>query len=582
MNVVIIDSGLNELENDLFVDQIQGITIEKKGTTFVHSSDYRDNWGHGTIVANTLANHLASKINLFIINIFKDTLSINIDLLIEALTYCSTIRCDLIQISSGTLYSDRKLFQLVKELTDRGTIIVSAFDNDKSISYPAAYEEVIGVDVSSQHHSIEMYSINDNNVIDIMGADIYYRGIGSFHKKVIVRGSSFYSSYISAQIVNLNPLHTDKAYVVNELKKKAHVCYYPKYFNEKKIEIKNAIVFPFNKEIHSMAAFENLLNFSIDGFYDVRQRGNVSRRICDILPYTDNPKVVGDYSKLDWERPFDTVVCGHVYELTQVLKKDIMEEIIEKCILYNKQLVCFDNITKYNPERLSPMYWFPHMSKNIVPQLRYGKLRSPNIPIVGVFGTSSNQGKMTLQLYLRECFIKRGIKVKNIGSEPESALFGFEYSYVFGYHSTDDLDPEEMILTLNEAVYELEKDNCELIIVGSQSGTIANQLRNINMLPLKQYSFLLGTQPDSILLCINAYDSMEYIERTISFIESSINAKVICLIVSFVNSKRVGLKSHSLDYFMNNTKLPVFNLHNLRTDDLVDEIIKYYEESNEI
>lgn len=578
MNVVIIDSGLDELENDLFVDHIQGITIEKSNNNFVYSRNYQDNWGHGTIVTNILVKYINSKINLFIINIFKDALSIDMDLLVEALEYCSTIKCDLIQISLGTLYSDKKLYQIIKNLTDRGTTIVSAFDNDKSISYPAAYEEVIGVDVSPQYKTIEVYSTNDNNIIDVVGADIYHRSIGIHQKKLIVKGSSFYTSYISAQIINLNLPNADKITIINELNKKAHICFFSKFFLKTKMQIKHAIVFPFNKEIHSMAAFENLLNFSVDGFYDIRQRGNISRRICDVLPYTDNQKIIFDYDKLNWGLPFDTFLCGHISELKQILKKDIMEEIIENCMIYNKQLICFDNITKYHPEQFSIKYWFPYMNKNMVPQLRYGKLRSPNIPIVGVFGTSSNQGKMTLQLCLRDCFTKRGIKVKNIGSEPQSALFGFEYSYVFGYQSTDDLIPEEMILTLNEAIYELEKENCELIIVGSQSGTVANQLRNINMLPLKQYSFLLGTQPDSIILCINSHDSIEYIKRTISFIEAAINAKVICLVISFMNSKRLGLEAHSLDYFVEKIHLPVFNLHSLNIDDLVDKIIEYYEE----
>ena len=577
MNVVIIDSGLSELEETFFVNQLQGITIEKKGADYTYSTDYTDNIGHGTIVANTLVKYLNSKINLFIINIFKETLFVNVDLLIKALEYCVTIQCDLIQISLGTLYPNEQLHKIIKKLTDQGIIIVSAFDNDKSISYPAAYNEVIGVDVTSRYKSIDMYDINDNNIVDIVGADVYYRSIAANSRKVIIRGSSFYSSYISAKIINLNRNNLTKGDVINELMKKANRCYFSKPFLEQGVSIHRAVVFPFNKEIHSVAAFEKLLNFSVDGFYDIRQRGNVSRRICDILPYTDNPKIIDDYNKLNWELPFDTFVCGHIGELNKIVKRDIMEEIIEKCVTHGKQLVCFDNISKYNPERLGLNYWFPCMDKNAVPQLRYGKLRSPNSPILGVFGTSSGQGKMTLQLYLRDALIKRGIRVKNIGSEPQSILFGFEYSYVFGYQSTDNLTPEEMILTLNEAVYELEKEECDLIVVGSQSGTVANQLRNINMLPLKQYFFLLGSQPDAVILCINAFDSIEYIKRTISFIEAAVKAKVVCLVMSNINTKRVGLKTYSLDYYVNHIQIPVFDLHNLDVDSLIEQIIKYYE-----
>lgn len=321
MNVVIIDSGLSELENDLFVDHVQGITIEKNDSGFVYSMNYQDNCGHGTIVTNILVNHISSNINLYIINIFKDELSVDVDLLVEALEYCSTIKCDLIQISLGTLYSDKNLYRIIKKITDNGTAIVAAFDNDKSISYPAAYEEVIGVDVSSRYKTIESYSTNDNNIIDVVGADIYHRSLGINQKRLIVKGSSFYTSYISAQIINLNPRKMDKPNIINELNKRARICFSSSRLPKVKMQIKHAVVFPFNKEIHSMAAFENLLNFTVDGFYDVRQRGNTSRHICDVLPYTDNQKIIFDYDKLNWELSFDTFICGHISELEQILKK---------------------------------------------------------------------------------------------------------------------------------------------------------------------------------------------------------------------------------------------------------------------
>lgn len=41
----------------------------------------------------------------------------------------------------------------------------------------------------------------------------------------------------------------------------------------------------------------------------------------------------------------------------------------------------------------------------------------PEKPVIGVFGTSSKQGKFTLQLAMKSEFNRRGIGVDSIGTE---------------------------------------------------------------------------------------------------------------------------------------------------------------------
>ena len=47
-------------------------------------------------------------------------------------------------------------------------------------------------------------------------------------------------------------------------------------------EIKKAIVFPFNKEMHSLARFSDLLNFEILDFYDTKFSGNMGKGIREL------------------------------------------------------------------------------------------------------------------------------------------------------------------------------------------------------------------------------------------------------------------------------------------------------------
>ena len=70
-----------------------------------------------------------------------------------------------------------------------------------------------------------------------------------------------------------------------------------------------------------------------------------------------------------------------------------------------------------------------------------------------------------------------------------------------------------------------------MFIVGSQSGTLNYDVGNLSQFCLFQHAFLLGTQPDATVLCINPFDEMEYIERTIGYLQSSIESQVIALVL---------------------------------------------------
>lgn len=580
MNVVIIDSGLSIYHKFKHIRNVYGVSILKNNNTIKVGNCISDEIGHGTIVANILDDNLTVEIDLFVIKIFEKSLISSIDLMVYALDYCyKNIDCNIIQVSLGSLYTSKELKNAIENLSNKGVTIISAFDNESSISYPAAYKDVIGVDISNKYSKLNKFDAFNTNIVDIQGADVFYRTYGLLDKRIIVRGSSFLCSYISAIILNNEPHKFGKKNTFEILKKYAEVVWDgERTLNSMEIKIKNAVVFPFNKETHSLAAFERLIGFNIVGYYDVRQKGKINKRVCDLLEYTDNESVIKDFETIDWQSDFDTFICGHIGEISKILKTNLIDRIFSLCLTYGKQLICFDNVTDYIKRYPTVCAVFPYIDNKCLPLHRFGKLRSPNIPIVGVFGTSSRQGKMTVQLYLREAFLKRNIKINNIGSEPESALFGFEGVYAFGYESTDHLEPMEMITFLNEMVYQLESNNCEIIIVGSQSGTVPHQLRNLCMIPMKQYCFLLGTQPDSIILCVNDFDTDEYIERTISFFKATVNANVICIVVSELNKSNFSLKKRSKDYFESKFGIPTFNLKSLNIDDVIDIIMKYYGE----
>ena len=298
--------------------------------------------------------------------------------------------------------------------------------------------------------------------------------------------------------------------------------------------VKKAIVFPFNKEIKSIAKFEHLIDFEIAGYYDHRISTSLNKKICNIYPQINNEKCILNFEKLDWYNDFDLLICGHCDEISQIYKQDMLQNIIDKCIHYKKKLYAFDNLTKYLPNipgKCFNQFYFPYADISTVPQNRFGKLRRFSKPSVGIYGTSSVQGKYTLQLYLREQFLKNEYKVGQISTEPSGYLFNFDYVYPTGYNSSVFINTHDTVAVLNEVLWEIERKDVDIILTGCQSGTVSYDIASLGNINFSAFDFIVSTAPDAVILCVNSFDSIDYIKRTINFIESIGSSKVISLVI---------------------------------------------------
>ena len=97
-------------------------------------------------------------------------------------------------------------------------------------------------------------------------------------------------------------------------------------------------------------------------------------------------------------------------------------------------------------------------------------------------------------------------------------------------------------------------------------------------------------QPDAVILCVNPYDQLDYIKRTISFLESSVDSTVICIVVfpmdlknrllgiyggreKITDGKYLNLKKN----LENETQKNVYNLNNMEDlQKMVDQIIVFF------
>lgn len=581
---IIIDTGVNTNHPLIVKSVLHGFSIlHNDNGEIVISNNFEDTYGHGTAIYHLLQD-LNSDVEYTCIKIpeiedgFADEES-----LICALNYVyENLEADLINLSLGTTICENKkgFYEICKKLDDRGTVIFSAYDNDGAMSYPALFDCVVGVvSLDACQKKNDIIFIEDS-CINIAAKGNLQRLAWNNPQTVFMSGNSFACAHASRKALEfmINGIK-GRIQILDKFKEISKEIYYfdkkDKVNNTKFSEYKRVALFPFNKEMHSLVRFYDLLDFKIVKIYDTKYSGKVSSSTVSLM---NDSKVynctIENIDNIDFDS-FDLFVFGHFVEQEQLLDSNFRKELLEKLLIHNKKVFSYDDISKIGL-RFKSVYC-PTVSEFNIPPNRMGKLYRINKPVLGIFGTSSQQGKFTLQLELRRLFLKEGYSIGQIGSEPHSELFGFDYVYPFGYNSSVYISNDDAMLYLNTLIHSLCSN--DIIMVGSQANTIPYDFGNLNRYMIQQQLFFLGTQPDAVVLMINPYDEKEYIEHTIKYLESYGFCKVIALTVfpmDFDNGwkrytqKKVRIRPEKFDALKNSFSIPVYQLG------VEDDILKLF------
>lgn len=355
--------------------------------------------------------------------------------------------------------------------------------------------------------------------------------------------------------------------------------------------VKTASVFPFSKEIQAFKRFENMLSFEIKNFYDVKYSGRVGAKLNRFIDCLGCDEIIKDIADADFSN-IDTIVLGHMDELNSLLGYDLRKDILLKAINANVNVFSFDDISSYSSlfDKKQARYYYPSIGINDAPQNTFGKLYLINKPIVGIYGTSSSQGKFSLQLTLKKIFEENDYRVGTIGTEPHSVLFNMDNVYPMGYNSGVLLDYWDSVSYLNKVLYELCLTDKEIIIVSSQANSVPNNFYNLVDIPLKQQAFTMGIQPDAVILCVNIFDDIGYIRNSIRALEGIANSRVIALVLypmeytgnaKGIYHKKIRASKEKLlatsTSFHKEFNIPVFILGEyLEMTDLCDCIVNFF------
>jgi uncharacterized NAD-dependent epimerase/dehydratase family protein len=565
--IVMIDSGVDTDHPWLKNAEISGLSIVKKDNGHIIETDYSDNFGHGTAVSGILVKSTAD-VELKAIKLYNKDEPVEIETLIYALEHIEhNIKCDIINMSCGVLCSSPELYQVCRRLSQQGIILVAAFDNIGAVSYPAAYDEVIGVDSSSQCIRPDEIICFENNMINIAAKGGNQRLAWVDPQFIINQGASFSAPHVTALIAGMLQLGIKPENIMAELKLKAkriikNSCAgYTGASGRIPFTIEKAAVFPYNKETHSLINYPELLDFKIVDIYDIKYLGKINQKVISI----DGKKEyqLKSIAEIDYEK-IDTLILGHLTEIDIYTNQPVKERIIQECLRHGVNIYSFDNehVGEYVGQfrNINRYIFYPRKEKNEFNHGKAGRLYSINAPVLGVYGTTNQQGKFTLQLQLRKLFLKNHYNIGQLGSEPTALLFGMDDIYPFGYASTVDMEGTAAVEAINEIMHNIDLKNPELILTGCQAGTVPMYFSNLVQLHVQQIEFLLGTLPDAVVLCINMFDDFDLIKRTITAIENLIDCKVIALAVSplvfpngwyMMNSRKALAGRENIESFKN-------------------------------
>lgn len=566
--IAMIDSGISQYSKGYNSTAKQYCIKETEDGIRIEEDIAHDENGHGTVISDIIYQQNPN-VELYIFKIVSEQSDIDCEQLCIVLEYIlRNVDVDLINISAGITYIDyyTRMERVCNQLKEKGIILLSAFDNNGAISYPAAIPSVLGVDTIDGGLKKDDIVWVENSCVNFIMPAKFYRTVWNDGTKTIMKGTSFACAELTGKISkSLFDEQGNKRSLLEVISDFITCRSVYKPFNKvegPQFKIEKAILFPVNKEAHALLRFQDMLEFDIVGLFDERVSGLVGKEMFG--------KKVESYHNIDWEGDFDTIVVSCVSKLSSLTRKNYSEEIIEKARIHKKNVYTFERIQS-DYENV----FYPEIVSENVPRGNMQKLRKILMPLVGVFGTSSKQGKYSLQLALKKRLEQKGYKTGLLATEPSGYLFGADSVFHFGYESDIQLNQEEYVCLLNELIWNMDKKGYDIGITGCQSGTIPYDYSNIRTFTLPQQNFLFGTRPDFYILCVNPHDDIAYVQRTIQYINAIDVGKVGACALFPVRSiiaqvgmhiKKEQLKKEELvkckEFFSTHCGLPVYEIGN--------------------
>jgi uncharacterized NAD-dependent epimerase/dehydratase family protein len=571
VRVAVVDTGIDVMHPD--IGNLQGgveISIGSDGEPIYSDAYSRDVVGHGTACA-AIIRKKAPAVELLSIKILNQDLSADVRALVAAIRWAMEHGIHLVNLSLGTV--EKWYLSVLQETCNdacrRGMILVAGGHGSGWESYPAVFPSVIGV-TSKSKGGAWSYVYRPGQPIEFAARGDSQRLAWKDSRYVFLSGVSFAVAQISGIVARIlegypgaevervrevlianaskdtsgeTPSSTDGYVLISQESLTQGETTQPSQQRQKYAWMKNVMLYPYNKEMHAFIRFADLLNFQVTGVVDPAGKGLVGKDAGEAIGLPPVGIVItSNLQKAMGEA--DTVILGHLEQLSRISQRDLLFETVARVVKEGKNLFSLTPLVSEKYTRLfhdaaekglQVTYPLIPLEEAIEKLQNAGQMmKKIAVPIVGVFGTSPDQGKFTTQLTLRRKLLQLGYRVSQIATEPHAGLFGCDLVFPYGYASAVGFPLDLYVPYLEVQMCEIaERCQPHIIIVGTQSGTIPYDFS----LPMSNHTlpsiaFLFGTKPDAYILTVNSKDPCEYIQDTIHALHALGKGQTILLTMS--------------------------------------------------
>ena len=554
VRVAVVDSGI--VPDHPKVGPVAGgvaLTVGPDGT-LVYGDDHADCAGHGTACAGIIRRK-APEAALYSVRVFDESLSTEGRLLIAAIEWAVAQGMDLIHLSLGTTdvgYRDA-LARVCRNAADKGVILVSAEHNEGRESYPALLADVIGVG-AGKLRGLYDYHYRPGAAIECIARGDPQRVCWREPPEMMLGGTSFAAPHITGLIALIRQAHPgasleqvrgileanarpETARRSETTKPMSTVAPQPDAA-DRFAWICKAALYPYNKEMHALMRGRDLLGFEIVGVADPVGKGLVGKDAGEAIGLSSAGLRIAPRLSLALEGA-DTLILGYVDELSRIRKRDLLRECVQTAL---EQGVHVFSLLALPRERYADLYemaeirglqlYYPELSAKEAQQTLDEASSYPqvDVPVLAVMGTSSQQGKFTLQLALRRRLLKLGYRVGQVGTEHHAELFGMDCAFPMGYAASVRMPLDYYIPFVDAKMREIcQWKRPHLILTGTQSGTVPYDVREPQTQTLPTIAFLMGVKLDACVLVVNSVDADDYIQDTIDGIRALCQAPTLLL-----------------------------------------------------
>lgn len=171
LKIAFIDNyvNLNYIQDYLIDGQtIQGNFIVSENEALPFKDQMSNGLSHATLCCKEFLENTTSPCDLYFLNIWedKDMGNANINSLLSALSWCLDNEIKLINLSLGTpsISDGIQLFDIVDQLIEKNTVLVAAHSNYQKLTFPAAYQGVIGVKAQENQHEKKGFIYHEDSL----------------------------------------------------------------------------------------------------------------------------------------------------------------------------------------------------------------------------------------------------------------------------------------------------------------------------------------------------------------------------------------------------------------------------------